>query len=91
VPAPQSFTEAFKRSAKAAGLPPIKLHELRHSDATLLLLRAGEHPAVVRERLGHFDPGFTLAAYTDSVPALHEAAAERGAALLGLQTVGKTG
>jgi integrase len=43
----------FKAVLKAAGLPPtIRLYDLRHTSATLLLA-AGEHPKVVSERLGH--------------------------------------
>ncbi|HXU96833.1 MAG TPA: tyrosine-type recombinase/integrase [Jiangellaceae bacterium] len=38
--------------AAREGLPPIRLHDLRHTWATLVL-SAGEHPKVVQERLGH--------------------------------------
>ena len=75
---PQAFSEAFRRKAKAAGPPALKLKNLRHSHATTLL-RAGTHPAIVSERLGHFSAAFTLDTYTDSVPALHSAAAESAA------------
>lgn len=48
---PQSFTDRFKRYAKAAKLPVIRLHELRHSHATIAL-EAGVAPNVVSDRLG---------------------------------------
>lgn len=40
------------------GLPPIRLHDLRHTHATLAL-RAGVHPRVVQERLGHANVSMT--------------------------------
>jgi integrase len=42
---------------------------------TRLALRAGVHPKVVSERLGHASVAFTLDVYTDSVPDMQEAAA----------------
>jgi len=78
---PQAFSDAFQRHAKAAGLPRIRLHELRHSHATALL-RAGEHPAIVSRRLGHYSAAFTIDTYTDSVPEIESAAAERAALLI---------
>jgi integrase len=49
---PETFSDAFARHAKAAGLPPIWLHDLRHSYATAALT-AGVPAQVVSERLGH--------------------------------------
>lgn len=49
---PNSLTSAFTRAVKAAGLPRIRLHDLLHIHATLLLA-AGVNPKVVSERLGH--------------------------------------
>jgi integrase len=44
---------AFKPALTAAGLPAeVRLYDLRHTHATLLLM-AGVHPKVVAERLGH--------------------------------------
>ena len=64
----------FQRLARRAGLPRIRLHELRHSHATLAFA-AGVHPKVVSERLGHASPAFTMQVYGGSVAALHEEAA----------------
>ena len=49
---PQLLTLAFQAQARAAGVPVIRFHDLRHTHATLAL-QAGVHPKVVSERLGH--------------------------------------
>src|SRR6185369_15352064 len=49
----------FQPILKRAGLPKIRLYDLRHSCATLLLA-ANEHPKVVSERLGHASITLTL-------------------------------
>jgi integrase len=71
---PQTFSQSFERHVAAAKLPTISLHTLRHSHATLAL-RAGVHPKVVSERLGHASVAFTLDVYTDALPDLQETAA----------------
>src|SRR4051794_16610432 len=58
----------------------IDLHDVRHTYATTAL-RAGVNPKVVSERLGHASVAFTLQTYTDSVPELDRAEAERVAGL----------
>ena len=60
-------------NAKRAGLN-LRLHNLRHTHATLML-RAGVHPKIVSERLGHASVAFTLDTYTHVVR-LQEAAAK---------------
>jgi integrase len=40
---PESFSQAFERKARSAGVPRIRLHDLRHTHATLLL-QAGSRP-----------------------------------------------
>ena len=49
---PDLITDWFRRLARAAGLPPIRLHDVRHSYATAALA-AGVPAKVVSERLGH--------------------------------------
>ena len=71
----------FKRLAAAAGVPPIRLHDLRHTSATLALA-AGVHPKVVQERLGHSSISITLDTYSHVVKGLQHEAAEKVAALL---------
>jgi integrase len=62
------------RALAIAGLPTIRVHDLRHTDATILLT-AGIHPKVVQEMLGHSTIGATLDIYSHVAPALHSAAA----------------
>ena len=63
------------RLAKA-GLPAIRFHDLRHTNATLQL-EAGVHPKVVQERLGHSDIGVTLDIYSHVTPTMGRDAARR--------------
>jgi integrase len=49
-----------------AGLPRLRLHDLRHGDATFLLA-AGEHPKVVQEMLGHASVQLTLDTFSQSI------------------------
>jgi integrase len=78
---PVGFSERFDRLVKAAGARRIRLHDLRHTHATLALA-AGVHPKVVSERLGHSSVSITLDLYSHSIPALEEEAAEKVAALV---------
>jgi integrase len=73
---PDALTKQFGKAVKASGLPRIRLHDLRHTHATLGL-QAGIHPKVVSERLGHASVAFTLDTYSHAVPAMHEEAAEQ--------------
>ena len=54
-----------------------------YSTAATLLLRAGVHPKVVSERLGHSSVAFTLDVYSASLPDMQEEAAEKLEAMLG--------
>lgn len=54
---------SFHPLLKAAGLPKIRFHDLRHASASLLLSR-GVHPKVVQERLGHSQINVTLDTYS---------------------------
>ncbi|MEX1253318.1 MAG: tyrosine-type recombinase/integrase [Dehalococcoidia bacterium] len=78
---PAWMTRAFRQRVSKAGLPAIRLHDLRHTHATLALA-AGVHPKVVSERLGHATVSITLDTYSHSIPALQEQAAEQVAALV---------
>ena len=77
---PSSLTRAWRRTAKALGIKA-RLHDLRHSAATLLLSR-GCPIRLVSERLGHASAGFTLDTYAHVLPGAQAAAAEDLAALL---------
>jgi integrase len=79
------FAETLARCAKALGetAPPvIRLHDLRHTHATLMLSK-GEPVKVVSERLGHASPTVTLSVYAHVLPGDQRAAAARFAALIG--------
>ena len=78
---PERVSKLFLQAAKKAGLPRIRLHDLRHTYATLAL-GAGVHPKIVSERLGHANIGITLDCYSHCLPALSEEAAYRVAALV---------
>jgi len=66
----------FHRILQAAGLPQIRMYDLRHTAATLLLA-AGENPKVVSERLGHASITLTLDTYSHVLPDMQQAAADK--------------
>ncbi len=67
----------FKPTVKRAGLPAtLRLYDLRHACATLLLA-AGEHPKVVSERLGHTSITITMDTYSHVLPSMQQAASEK--------------
>jgi integrase len=78
---PERFSRTFTVQARHAGLPPIRLHDLRHTWATLAL-SAGEHPKVVQERLGHAAIAITLDVYSHVTEGLHGDAASRVAGII---------
>ena len=71
---PDRISKLFDRLVRATGLPRIRLHDCRHTFATLAL-QAGVHPKVVSDRLGHSSTTVTLDTYSHVVPALQEEAA----------------
>ena len=67
----------FKPILKKAGLPEdIRLYDLRHTCATLLL-STGENPKVVSERLGHASVVTTLDTYSHVLPDMQKSATEK--------------
>ncbi|MEZ5125297.1 MAG: site-specific integrase [Thermoleophilia bacterium] len=78
---PETITRWFKIAVKNAMLPEIRLHDLRHTHATLAL-QAGIHPKVVSERLGHATVSITLDTYSHAIPAMQEEAAAMIAGLV---------
>lgn len=73
---PEVVNQHFRRHANAAGLPPIRVHDLRHSFATAAL-RANMNPKLVADRLGHSTVSITLNVYSDSIPEVEAAEAAR--------------
>ena len=78
---PEVVSRFFRQAVKRSRLPRIRLHDLRHTHATLAL-RAGIHPKVVSERLGHATISITLDTYSHAIPAMQEEAAARIAELV---------
>jgi integrase len=78
---PNRFSLWFRRHVREAGLPAIRLHDMRHSYATAGLA-AGVPPKVMSERLGHATVAFTLNTYTSALPALDKSAADIVAGLI---------
>jgi len=73
---PNTITRAWKILAARAGVKVIRLHDARHTHASLML-KQNVHPKVVQERLGHSTIAITLDTYSHVSPGLQEAAAKR--------------
>ncbi len=67
------ITRSFKPLLQRAGLPDIRFHDLRHTCATLLLLK-GVHAKYVQELLGHATISITLDTYSHVLPGMGDAA-----------------
>ncbi|WP_261987032.1 tyrosine-type recombinase/integrase [Actinomadura sp. HBU206391] len=78
---PAYVTEQFEQLAMEAGLPPIRLHDLRHGAATILL-RAGHDMKVVQETLGLSSITIASDTYTSVLPDLARESAEDAAAII---------
>jgi len=72
---PDTITALFHKLCAQAGLPRIRLHDVRHSYASAAL-KAGVSPKVISERLGHATVAFTLQTYTHLIPGMDEDAAQ---------------
>lgn len=66
----------FRPLLEKAKLPQIRLYDLRHSQATILLM-ADENPKVVSERLGHSTVRLTLDTYSHVLPTMQERATDK--------------
>jgi len=78
---PETITDLFHKHCAAAGLPRIRLHDVRHSYATAAL-KARIAPKIISERLGHATAAFTMQTYTHVIPGMDEAAANAVADLI---------
>jgi integrase len=78
---PERFSSWFRQYVRAAGLPRIRLHDVRHSYATAALA-AGVPAKVVSERLGHSAIAITMDTYSHVLPGLDEQAAGTVARLI---------
>jgi integrase len=78
---PDYFSQLFDRTVTKLGLPRIRLHDLRHTYATLGLA-AGVPTKVISDRLGHATTSFTEDIYMHAIPAMQERAAAQVADLI---------
>lgn len=72
---------AFHEACKQAGVPQLRLHELRHTAATLAL-KAGVHPKLVMAMLGHSSIAITLDLYSHVQPGMAKEATDQIGGLL---------
>ena len=82
---PNTITRAWTTLAIKAGVKPIRLHDARHTHASLML-KQGVHPKIVQDRLGHATIQMTLDIYSHVMPGLQQAAAESFDRLLNSDT-----
>jgi integrase len=72
---PATLTRAFRWMVDRSDLPRIRLHDLRHTHASIAV-KAGVPIGVVSERLGHASPEFTLHRYSHVMPGMQREAAD---------------
>jgi integrase len=78
---PEYVSRRFQRLVRASGLPSVRLHDLRHTHATLALA-AGVPTRVLSDRLGHSAMAVTTDIYQHAIPDLEAVFAERIASLV---------
>lgn len=78
---PHTLSQTVDRLQRTAGVPAIRLHDLRHTHASLML-KHGVPLKVVSERLGHSTPAFTMAVYQHALPGMQRDAANIFARLI---------
>ena len=71
---PDTVTHAWVKLVRRIGLNGVRLHDARHTQASLML-KQGVHPKFVQERLRHASIQLTLDTYSHVAPGLQEAAA----------------
>ena len=78
---PHNLIEPFGIALKRAGLPHVRIHDMRHSAATHLLTK-GVHPKVVQDLLGHSTIAITLDTYSHVLPSLAKEASGHMSSLI---------
>ena len=73
---PSTLTLAFRRLTRRVGIEGVRLHDLRHTMASLYL-EQGVNPKTVAERLGHASVTNTLDLFSHCLPGVQEAEAAR--------------
>jgi integrase len=66
---PDAFSKTFIRLVANTTLPRIRLHDLRHTHASIAL-KAGVPVKVITERLGHESAAFTMKQYAHVIPGM---------------------
>lgn len=72
---PDYLTQPLLKLLSKCNLPHLRVHDLRHTHATLMLLN-DVNPKIVAERLGHREVSMTLDAYSHLLPSMQKGAAE---------------
>ena len=72
---PDHLTKWFKRLTQNAGIQGLRLHDLRHTHASLMLSK-GIHLKIVSERLGHSSIAITANLYSHVLPSVQQEAVE---------------
>jgi len=70
---PDTLTKAFRRYSRHAGLEGVRLHDLRHTHASLLV-QLNANPKTISDRLGHASVQITMDVYAHLLPGVQEAA-----------------
>jgi len=70
---PSILSHDFARIARQAGLENVRFHDLRHTFASLMLLR-GAKPKVISEALGHASVAFTMDVYSHIIEGMQSEA-----------------
>ncbi len=73
---PVTLLRTYRDLLNRAGLSRIRVHDLRHSAATILMA-AGVHPKVVQERMGHKTIAMTMNIYPHVLPSMQQEVAEK--------------
>jgi integrase len=72
---PSSVSYYLRKALRRAGIQSVRVHDLRHTHASLLLA-LGIHPKIVQERLGHSAIGVTMNTYSHVIPFVDKEAAK---------------
>jgi integrase len=68
---PSVLSHAFARMVRQSDLEGVRFHDLRHTFASLMLLR-GAKPKVISEALGHSSVAFTMDVYSHIIEGMQE-------------------
>ena len=73
---PNTISHAWIKLVKKCGLDGVRLHDARHTHATLLF-KSGVSAKVIQERLGHSSVAFTMNTYAHVSPGMQKQAANQ--------------